>query len=142
MKVFKHLVVLFLLTISLVGCNDEEPDTVGPTIEIVNIPDNKEYKFGENLVMHFKFTDQSGMYEYKYEIYAKDFTNQSFVYEKHIEFETYYTELKEAQSISLPAKSPSETYQEGEYLIKVQASDINQKVSTYYKPIKITYPVE
>lgn len=142
MRTLKQISLLFILTVSFVACNDEEPDTVGPITEITNIPDNKEYKFGENLVMHFKFTDQTGMYEYKYEIYAKDFTNQSFTYEKHIEFETYYTELKEAQSISLPEKSPSEIYQEGEYLIKVQASDINQRVSTYYKPIKITYPVE
>ena len=42
----------------------------------------------------------------------------------------------------LVLKNVTKTYQEGEYVIEVKASDINQRVSTYYKPIKITYPVE
>ena len=142
MKILKPLIVLFLLSVSFISCNDEGPDREGPIIEITNIPDNKEYKFGENLVMHFKITDQTGMYEYKYELYAKDFTSDSFTYENHIQLEGYLTKLEEAKSILLPEKSASETYQEGDYLIKVQASDINQNVSTYYKPIRIVYPTE
>lgn len=140
MKFLKQISVFFLLATAFVSCNDEDPDTAGPTIEITNISDNQEFKFGENLVMHFKFTDQTGIYEYKYEIYEKDYTHQSFDYEKHITFEGYYTEAIDAQSVLLPEKSPTETYAEGDYIIKVQASDINQRVSTYYKSIRIVYP--
>lgn len=142
MKFFKLLTVLSIIATVFVGCNDEEPDTDGPVIEITNIQDNKEYKFGENLMMKFKITDQTGLYEYKYEIYAKEFTPKSFTAEKHVIFEGAYTELNESQSVQLPEKTPTVSYQEGDYLIKVQASDVNQRVSTYYKPIKITYPVE
>lgn len=142
MKFFKQLSVLFLITALFIRCNDENPDTVGPTIEMANIPDNKEYKFGENLIMNFKFTDQTGLYEYKYEIYAKDYTEKSFETNKHIVLNGYFTQVSETQTVLLPEKTVSTVYQEGDYLIKVQASDINQRVSTFYKPIKITYPVE
>lgn len=143
MKFFKHVCLLFLVTVSLVSCNDEDPDTVGPTIEITNIPDNKEYKFGENLIMNFKFTDQTGVYEYAYEIYAKEYTPKEFsVAQKLIDLQGYFTEINQIQTILLPEKSAAETYQEGDYIIKVQASDINQRVTTYYKPIKIVYPTE
>lgn len=142
MKILKPLIVLFLLPVSFISCNDDGPDKEGPTIEIKNIADNTEYKFGANLVMEFKFTDQTGVYEYKYEIYTKDFSNDSFSYDKHITFSSYYTLAEDKQSMFLPEKSEREIYQEGDYLIKVQASDINQNVSTYYKPIKIVYPTE
>lgn len=142
MKFFKLLIVLSIIATVFVGCNDEEPDTKGPTIEITNIADNREFKFGDNLTMKFKFTDETGIYEYKYEIYAKDFTKESFTAEKHIILEGFFSELSESQSVQLPERTPTVSYQEGDYLIKVQASDINQRVSTYYKPIKITYPVE
>ncbi len=143
MKFFKQISVLFLLAIAFtfVGCNDEDPDTVGPTIEITNIPDNKEFKFGEDLTMNFKFTDQSGVYEYSYEIYSKDFLPKEFhLKEKLFDLNGYFTEINQVQAVILPAKSDTETYAEGEYLIKVRASDVNLKVSTYYKPIKIVYP--
>lgn len=142
MRILKHLIVLFLLSISFVACNDEGPDREGPIIEITNIPDNKEYKFGDDLIMNFKFTDELGVYEYKYEIYADDFSKESFTYQKHIIFPTSYTLAEVTQSVLLPEKSPSETYYEGDYVIEVKASDINQNVSIYYKPIKIIYPTE
>ena len=142
MRFFKLLGLLSLMATMFAGCNDDDPDTAGPVIEITNIPDNKEYKFGDNLIMRFKITDQTGVYEYKYEIYAKDFTPQSFTAEYYINFEGYFTELNETKSVKLPEKTSTISYQEGEYLIKVQASDANQRISTYYKPIKITYPVE
>lgn len=145
MKFLKQIGLLLLLTtaFTFIGCNDEDPDTVGPTIEITNIPDNKEFKFGEDLFMNFKFTDQTGVYEYAYEIYAKEFSPKEFkVDQKLIELPGYYTEITEKQTVILPAKSETETYTEGEYIIKVQASDINQIVSTYYKTIKIVYPTE
>ncbi|MBA5791997.1 hypothetical protein H1R17_03710 [Flavobacterium sp. xlx-214] len=143
MKFFKHVCLLFLAIVSLVSCNDEEPDTVGPTIEITNIPDNKEYKFGESLVMNFKFTDQTGVYEYAYEVYSKDNLPKEFsVAQRLIDLQGYFTEINQIQTILLPEKSAAETYQEGDYIIKVQASDINQRVTTYYKPIKIVYPTE
>lgn len=144
MKFFKQISLLFLLTtaFTFVGCNDEDPDTVGPTIEITNIPDNKEFKFGEDLFMNFKFTDQTGVYEYAYEIYSKDFLPNEFtVEEKLINLQGYFTEINQKQTVILPAKSATETYAEGDYVIKVQASDINQRITTYYKPIRIVYPV-
>lgn len=140
MKVLKSLVLTFVLAFVVSSCSDENPDTVGPHTEILNIEDHQEFKFGETLVMHFKFTDQTGMYEYKYELYAKDYTPQSFEYENHIIYDAFFTERNEVRSIVLPEKSPSEIYQEGEYIIKVQAADINQNKSTYYKPIYIYYP--
>ena len=143
MKFFKQISLLFLLTtvFTFVGCNDEDPDTVGPTIEITNIPDNKEFKYGEDLFMNFKFTDQTGVYEYAYEIYSKDFLPNEFtVEEKLINLEGYFTEINQKQTVILPAKSATETYAEGEYIIKVQASDVNQRITTYYKPIRIVYP--
>ena len=143
MKFFKQISLLFLLTtaFTFVSCNDEDPDTVGPTIEITNIPDNKEFKFGEDLSMHFKFTDQSGVYEYAYEIYSKNLLPDEFSVEKrHFDLQGFYTEINQVQTVILPAKSANETYAEGDYIIKVQASDINEIVSTYYKPIRIVYP--
>lgn len=142
MKFFKLLSILSIIATVFVGCDDDEPDTKGPTIEITNIADNKEFKFGDNLTMKFKLTDETGLYEYKYEIYAEDFTPKSFTAEKHIIFDSYFTELNESQSVQLPEKTPTVSYQEGNYVIKVQASDVNQRISTYFKPIKITYPVE
>lgn len=126
---------------AFVSCNDEDPDTAGPTIEITNISDNQEFKFGEDLVMNFMFTDQTGVYEYAYEIYSKDFLPQEFkVNQKLFALGGYFTEINQIQTVILPEKSPTETYAEGDYIIKVQASDINQRVSTYYKPIRIVYP--
>lgn len=144
MRILKHLIVLFLLSISFVACNDEGPDGEGPIIEIINIPDNKEYKFGDDLIMNLKFTDRFGVYEYQYQIYAKEYNPKEFTLSKpiYINFEGYYNERTETQIIYLPAKSLSETYYEGDYVIEVKASDINQNVSTYYKPIKIVYPTE
>jgi len=143
MKFFKLISLLFLLTtaFTFVGCNDEDPDTVGPTIEITNIPDNKEFKFGEDLFMNFRFTDQTGVYEYAYEIYSKDFLPNEFTVEQKIfDLQGSYNEINQMQTVILPAKVDKEIYDEGEYIIKVQASDINQRVSTYYKPIRIVYP--
>ncbi|HLW63408.1 MAG TPA: DUF4625 domain-containing protein [Flavobacterium sp.] len=142
MKFTKLLIVVFLATFSLSSCSKEDPDTVGPAVEIINIEENQEFKFGENLVMYFKFTDQTGVNEYKYEIYAKDYTQKSFMYENEIKLESYYTELSEAQSVLLPEKSASESqnYQEGAYLIKVSAGDILGNLSIYYKTINIVYP--
>lgn len=140
MKLLKSIGLFFVLASVFISCSDEEPDTVGPEIQITNIIDNQEFKFGENLVMRFKFTDQTGMYEYKYELYAKDYTTKSYDYENHIIYDTYFTERNDVQSILLPEKTPTEIYQEGEYVIKVQASDVNQRISTYYKYINIYYP--
>lgn len=143
MKFFKQISLLFLLTtaFTFVGCNDEDPDTVGPTIEITNIPDNKEFKYGEDLFMNFKFTDQTGVYEYAYEIYSKDFLPKEFkVNQRHFDLQGYYTEINQMQTVILPAKSDTETYAEGDYIIEVKASDINQRITTYYKPIRIVYP--
>lgn len=141
MKFLKQISVFFLLATAFVSCNDEDPDTAGPTIEITNISDNQEFKFGEDLVMNFMFTDQTGVYEYAYEIYSKDFLPQEFkVNQKLFALEGYFTEINQIQTVILPEKSPTETYAEGDYIIKVQASDINQRVSTYYKPIRIVYP--
>ncbi|KAA5531915.1 hypothetical protein [Paenimyroides baculatum] len=143
MKFFKQISLLFLLTtaFTFVGCNDEDPDSVGPTIEITNIPDNKEFKFGEDLFMNFRFTDQTGVYEYAYEIYSKDFLPKEFTVEQKLfDLQGSYTEINQKQTVILPAKVDKEIYDEGEYIIKVQASDINQRVSTYYKPIRIVYP--
>ena len=95
MKLFKYISLFFVLATVLISCDNEDPDTVGPAIEIINIPDNKEFKFGENLVMHFKITDQTGFYEYKYELYKKIIQIKSFDYEKHITFEGYFTEKTE-----------------------------------------------
>lgn len=144
MKFFKQISLLFLLTtaFTFVGCNDEDPDTVGPTIEITNIPDNKEFKYGEDLFMNFRFTDQTGVYEYAYEIYSKDFLPNEFkVNQRHFDLQGYYTEINQMQTVILPAKSATETYAEGDYIIEVKASDINQRITTYYKPIRIVYPV-
>jgi len=143
MKFFKQISLLFLLTtaFAFVGCNDDDPDTVGPTIEITNIPDNKEFKFGEDLFMNFRFTDQTGVYEYAYEIYSKDFLPKEFtVKQKHFDLQGYFTEINQMQTVILPAKSTAETYDEGDYIIEVKASDINQRITTYYKPIRIVYP--
>lgn len=143
MKFFKQISLLFLLTtvFTFVGCNDEDPDTVGPTIEITNIPDNKEFKYGEDLFMNFRFTDQTGVYEYAYEIYSKDFLPKEFkVNQRHFDLQGYYTEINQKQTVILPAKSATETYAEGDYIIEVKASDINQRITTYYKPIRIVYP--
>lgn len=143
MKFFKQISLLFLLTtaFAFVGCNDEDPDTVGPTIEITNIPDNKEFRYGEDLVMNFKFTDQTGVYEYAFEIYSKDFLPKEFkVNQKIFDLGGYFTEINKIQTVILPAKSANETYAEGDYIIEVKASDINQRVTTYYKPIRIVYP--
>ena len=143
MKFFKQISLLFLLTtaFTFVGCNDEDPDTVGPTIEITNIPDNKEFRYGEDLVMNFKFTDQTGVYEYAFEIYSKDFLPKEFkVNQKIFDLGGYFTEINKIQTVILPAKSANETYAEGDYVIEVKASDINQRVTTYYKPIRIVYP--
>lgn len=140
MKILKKISLLFLLTTAFVSCNDDKPDTVGPEVEITNIPDNKEYKFGETIVMNFEFKDEVGMYEYKYELYAKDYTPQEFSMENYIDLRPgYYSKYSKTHSILLPSES-EEGYQEGDYIIKVQASDINQNVSVYYKPIRIVYP--
>ena len=143
MKFFKQISLLFLLTtaFTFVGCNDEDPDTVGPTIEITNIPDNKEFKFGEDLFMNFRFTDQTGVYEYAYEIYSKDFLPKEFkVNQRHFDLQGYFTEINQMQTVILPAKTETETYAEGDYIIEVKAADINQRITTYYKPIRIVYP--
>src|SRR5690554_8234769 len=142
MKCIKSLTVLFLTIFTLNSCDSKDADTVGPTAEITNIEENQEFKFGENLVMYFKFTDQTGVNEYKYEIYAKDYTQKSFMYENEIKLESYYTELSEVQNVLLPEKSASESqnYQEGAYLIKVSAGDILGNLSIYYKTINIVYP--
>lgn len=145
MKFFKQISLLFLLTtaFTFVGCNNEDPDTVGPTIEITNIPDNKEFKFGEDLFMNFRFTDQTGVYEYSFEIYSKDFLPNEFsVPEEVFSLQGFFTEINQKQTVILPAKSATETYAEGDYVIKVKASDINQRISTFYKPIRIVYPIE
>lgn len=146
MKFLKQISVFLLLAtaFTFIGCNDEDPDTVGPTIEITNIPDNKEFKFGEDLGMHFKFTDQSGVYEYAYEIYAKEFSAKEFkVNQKLFDLQGYFTEINQIQTVILPEKSTNanENYAEGDYIIEVKASDINQRITTYYKPIRIVYPV-
>lgn len=141
MKFLKQIALLFLITSAFVSCNEEEPDTVGPTIEITNIPDGKEFKYGEDLGMNFKFTDQTGVYEYSYEIYSKDNLPKEFkVNQRLINLEGYFTEINQIQTVLLPEKTATEVYAEGDYVIEVKASDINQRVSTYYKPIKIVYP--
>lgn len=141
MKLLKSIGLFFVLASVFISCSDEEPDTVGPEIQITNITDNQEFKFGENLVMHFKFTDQTGVYEYSYEIYSKDFLpNQFKVNRKLFDLNGYFNEIDQMQTVLLPEKSPTETYAEGDYIIEVKASDINQIVSTYYKPIRIVYP--
>lgn len=144
MKFFKQISLFFLLTaaFAFVGCSSEDPDMVGPTIEITNIQDNKEFKFGEDLFMNFMFTDQTGVYEYSYEIYAKEFSIKEFkVTRRLFDLQGYFTEINQMQTVILPAKSDTENYAEGDYIIEVKASDINNRITTYYKPIRIVYPV-
>lgn len=140
MKLLKSIGLFFVLASVFISCSDEEPDTVGPEIQITNITDNQEFKFGENLVMQFMFNDQTGITHYRYEIYAQDFTNESFTYDKDIDLNGFFTVLGEARAVLLPEKSATETYQEGAYLIQVNARDVLGNLSTYYKPIRIVYP--
>ena len=141
MKILKKISLLFLLTTAFVSCNDDKPDTVGPEVEITNIPDNKEYKFGETIVMNFEFRDKVGMYEYEYKLYAEENTSNGFTTENYVDLQpSFYSTYNKIHTIALPEKSAKATYQEGDYVIKVQASDINQNVSVYYKPIRIVYP--
>lgn len=143
MKFIKQISILFLVFVGLTACTKEELDTNGPTIEITNIPDNKEFKFGENLTMLIKLKSNYGVYEYQYEIHAKEFAANEFtVPKKHITFEGYFNEKDEVVTIILPEKSTTANFKEGEYVIKVWAGDINGKVTEYTKPIKITYPQE
>lgn len=144
MKFLKQLSLFFLVVTSFVftGCTNEEPDTTGPTIAITNIPDNKEFKFGDDLVMSFEFTDEIGFQIFSYEIYSKDFVSNSFIVnESLVDLKTFYTYIKLDKSVILPAKSETENYYEGDYIIKIKAIDLNQNVSIYYKPIRIVYPV-
>ena len=64
------------------------------------------------------------------------------VAEKIFSLQGYFTEINQKQTVILPAKSDTETYAEGDYIIKVKASDINQRITTYNKPIRIVYPTE
>lgn len=141
MKLINKISIFFLAIGSLVSCTKEELDTAGPIINIVNIPDNKEYKFGDNLVMQIKLKSNIGVYEYQYEIYAKEFAANEFtVPKKHVTFEGYYNEKDEIVSVILPEKSATANFKEGEYVIEIVAADINQNTSKYFKPIKIVYP--
>ncbi len=140
MKLIRVFFVMFLTAFTLTSCENEDVDTVGPEIQILNIEDNQEFKFGEDLVMYFLFKDQVGMDAYRYEVYAKDYTNKSYMFENTIEFQGYFTQLEEVRTIVLPSKTAVEDYQEGEYLIKITASDIRGNLSEHYKTINIFYP--
>ena len=140
MKLIRVFFVMFLTAFTLTSCENDDDDTVGPEIQILNIEDNQEFKFGEDLVMYFLFKDQVGMDAYRYEVYAKDYTNKSFMFENTIEFQGYFTQLEEVRTIVLPSKTAVEDYQEGEYLIKITASDIRGNLSEHYKTINIFYP--
>mgnify|MGYP000954763209 CR=1 FL=1 len=91
--------------------------------------------------MFFKFTDQTGVYEYAYEIYSKESLPDEFkVNQKRFDLDGYFTEIDQVQTVILPAKSEGKTYAEGDYIIEVKASDVNLRMTTYYKPIRIVYP--
>lgn len=141
MKFLKLLSILFLTSTFILSCDKEDPDTTGPTIEINNITDGKAYKFGETLIMNFKFTDQSGIYEYQYHLYSKDDIEKGLDVKQHIFYEGYFTNLEETKTITLPTKGTT-LFQEGDYVIEVVATDIKQNMSKFIKPIKITYPTE
>jgi len=141
MRFLKQMTLIFIAIFTFSACEKEEVDNVGPTIEITNIVDNQEFKFGDDLRMNFKFTDQTGVYEYAYELYSKDFLPKEFTVEQKVfDLNGSFKEISLQQVIILPAKTPSETFAEGDYVIKVQASDDHQIVSTFYKPIRIVYP--
>ena len=123
MKYIKQLFSVLILAsvFTFVGCNNDDPDNVGPTIEIINIPDNAVFEFGQNLVMNFNFTDQTGVYEYSYEIYSKDFLPKEFrITRKVYDLQGFFTEINKVHSVILPAKSATEDYDEGEYIIEVK----------------------
>ena len=141
MKYLKQLLLLIIMVV-FTACEKDTYDNVGPEIDITNIKDNAVYNFGQTIVMKFNFKDESGIYEYKYEIYGEPTTKDSFMEEHHYTLNAFYTNLQEAKSILLPAKSDNETYQEGKYIIKVTAADINDNISVYYKPIQIVYPTK
>lgn len=140
MKVFKTFVVLFVAACTITSCENEKIDTEGPEVQILNIEEDQEFYFGEELVMHLLFKDQVGMDAYRYEIFAKDYTERSFMYRNTIELRSYYTQLEEFRSVLLPKKTTIEDYQEGEYLIKITASDIRGNLSEHFKTINIFYP--
>jgi len=142
MNFIKKLSLLFLFSIAFVSCDNADPDTIGPTVEITNIPDNKEYKFGETITMALLFKDQTGVFEYQYKLFAREYTSDSFDVTADVVLNGFFTELSEVKSIHLPAKLPNEVYQEGDYIIQIKAADINNNISTYIKPIKIVYPTE
>ena len=144
MKFFKQISLLFLLTtvFTFVGCNDEDPDTVGPTIEITNVPDNKEFEFGKELKMDIHFNDPSGIAEYQIEIYKEDFTPNSFEFTKLVKIAAFSTNFTVYQGVLVPEKiEVDKLYDEGNYIIKIIAVDYKGNISTYFKPIRIVYPV-
>lgn len=143
MKFFKQISLFFLLTtaFTFVGCNDEDPDTVGPTIEITNVLDNQEFKFGDELKMDIALNDPIGVLEYQVEVYKVEFTTNSFSYEKLVKIVNFTTDFTAYHGIFIPEKSDANTpYDGGDYLIKIMAADQLGNVSTYYKPIRIVYP--
>ncbi len=143
MKFFKQISLLFLLTtaFAFVGCNDEDPDTVGPTIEITNIPDNKEYYFGNELKMDIHFNDLNGVVEYQIEIYREEFTTNSFEFIKLVKIAAFSTDFTVYQGVVIPREIENNNlYDEGSYIIKIISVDYKGNISTYYKPIRIVYP--
>lgn len=143
MKFFKQISLLFLLTtaFTFVGCNDEDPDTVGPSIEITNIPDNKEFKFGGELKMDIHFNDPNGVVEYQIEIYREDFTVNSFEFTKLVKIAAFSTDFTVYQGVLIPKEIENDKlYDEGSHIIKIIAVDYKGNISTYYKPIRIVYP--
>jgi len=142
MRFFKQISLLFLLTtaFTFVGCNDDV-DTAGPAIEITNVPDNKEFKFGSELKLDIHFNDPSGIVEYQIEIYKEDFTENSFVFTKLVKIVEFSTTFTVYQGILIPEKSENNLfYDEGIHIIKIAAVDYRGNISTYYKPIRIVYP--
>ena len=143
MKFFKQISLLFLLTtaFAFVGCNDDDADTAGPTIEITNVTDNKEFKFGSELKMDIHFNDPSGVVEYQVEIYKEDFTPNSFEFTKLVKIAAYSTDFTVYQGVLIPEKiEVDKLYDEGNHIIKIIAVDYKGNISTYFKPIRIVYP--
>ncbi len=134
MKKIVFLLVVFSGLIFM-SCNDDK-DTTGPSIEVINPTENKIYKPGDEVGIYMKLSDETNLAYYKYEAYSLE--HNFLDVKKEIELEYVITEIIVKHSFILPKyTNGNNLLPDGDYILKITAVDRYGNTSEFIRNFKV-----
>ena len=134
MKKIVFLLVVFSGLIFM-SCNDDK-DTTGPSIEVINPTENKIYEPGDEVSIYLKLSDETSIAYYKYNAYSLEHNFLDVEEETKIDY--LLTETMVRHSFILPKyTNGNNLLPDGDYILKITALDRYGNRSEFIRNFKV-----